>query len=56
MKENKTTMDAQARTAYEPVSVRVVKVTPQGVLCQSSPESQVLGLSIGAYTQYDGTI
>ena len=30
-------MNAQARTTYEPVSVRVVKVTPQGVLCASSP-------------------
>ena len=52
MKENKTTMNAQARTEYEPVSVRVVKVTPQGVLCQSSPESQVLGLSMEDYTMY----
>ena len=28
-------IDAQVRKEYEPVSVRVLKVTPQGVLCQS---------------------
>ena len=48
MKENKTTMNAQARTEYEPVSVRVVKVTPQGVLCQSSLEDGLM-MSIGLY-------
>ena len=25
----------QARQAYEPVQVKVTKVTPQGILCQS---------------------
>lgn len=27
--------EAQARAAYEPVQVKVTKVTPQGILCQS---------------------
>ena len=35
MKEIKTTMNTRVRAEYEPVSVRVLKVTPQGVLCQS---------------------
>ena len=45
-------IDAQVRQEYEPVSVKVMKVTPQGVLCQSSPESQVLGLSMDDYTMH----
>ena len=28
-------IDAQVRKEYEPVKVKVMKVTPQGVLCQS---------------------
>ena len=34
MKEVKNN-DTQVRQEYEPVSVKVMKVTPQGVLCQS---------------------
>ena len=50
MKENKTTMNAQARTEYEPVSVRVVKVTPQGVLCQSAMiDAYEMGIDQTAY-------
>ena len=50
MKENKTTMNAQARTEYEPVSVRVVKVTPQGVLCASGSLDPEAGLQM--YNQF----
>lgn len=42
MKEVKNN-DTQIREEYEPVSVRVLKVTPQGVLCQSSVEREVTG-------------
>ena len=34
MREVKNIND-QARQAYEPVQVKVTKVTPQGILCQS---------------------
>ena len=34
MKEAKNIND-QARQVYEPVQVKVTKVTPQGILCQS---------------------
>ena len=52
MKENKTTMNAQARTAYEPVSVRVVKVTPQGVLCASGPLEEEYQAGLQMYNQF----
>lgn len=35
MTKNKTTMNTEVRQAYEPVKVKVMKVSPQGVLCQS---------------------
>ena len=34
MKENKN-INNQARQAYEPVQIKVTKVTLQGILCQS---------------------
>lgn len=36
-------IDIQVRQAYEPISVKVMKITPQGVLCSSSPEYSALG-------------
>ena len=44
--------DAQVRQEYEPVSVRVLKVTPQGVLCQSS-QSLEEGLMVAPYNEYN---
>ena len=46
MKEVKNN-DTQVRQEYEPVSVRVLKVTPQGVLCQSGGGQD--GLTIAKY-------
>ena len=43
-------IDAQVRQEYEPVSVRVVKVTPQGVLCQSGGVQVTGGLT--EYTRF----
>ena len=37
-------IDIQVRQAYEPISVKVMKITPQGVLCSSSPEDSVMGM------------
>ena len=44
MKENKNIND-QARQAYEPVQVKVTKVTPQGILCQSGGVQVTGGLT-----------
>lgn len=35
MTDNKTTMNTEVRQAYESVKVKVMKVTPQRVLCGS---------------------
>lgn len=43
MTENKTTMNTEARQAYEPVQVKVTKVTTQGILCQSGGEDPFTG-------------
>ena len=43
-------IDIQVRQEYEPVSVRVVKVTPQGVLCQSAMiDAYEMGIDQTAY-------
>ena len=52
MKEGKN--NNQARQAYEPVQVKVTKVTPQGVLCQS-PTFEEIG-PIETMDRYDGTL
>ena len=49
MKENKTTMNTEVRQAYEPVKVKVMKVTPQGVLCASG------GGIFGTPQKYNGS-
>ena len=41
--------DTQVRAEYEPVNVRVMKVTPQGVLCQSGLEDGLM-MSISSYS------
>lgn len=47
MKEIKTN-ESQAREKYEPMEIEVVKVTPQGILCQSSgTEDSLEGATTG---------
>ena len=36
-------MNTEARQAYEPVQVKVTKVTTQGILCQSGGEDPFTG-------------
>ena len=48
MKENKN-INNQARQAYEPVQVKVTKVTPQGILCQSGGGDEGTIVSISSY-------
>ena len=45
-------IDAQVRQEYEPVSVRVVKVTPQGVLCQSGGVEREVTGGLTEYTRF----
>ena len=53
---NKTDRENQSvpgsRAKYEPVSVKVTEVAPQGVLCASAASESAggLGLSISAYS------
>ena len=52
MKENKNIND-KARQAYEPVQVKVTKVTPQGILCQSGGgESREVTGGLTEYTRF----
>lgn len=43
MKETKTS-DFPARQEYEPLEIKVMTVTPQGVLCQSGAPAAAKGL------------
>ena len=51
MKEVKNN-DTQFRQEYEPVNVRVMKVTPQGVLCQSGGVEREVTGGLTEYTRF----
>ena len=52
MTENKTTVNTAVRQTYEPVSVKVMKVTPQGVLCQSGGVEREVTGGLTEYTRF----
>lgn len=52
MKKNKTTMSVPVRQGYEPVEVKVQKVTPYGILCQSGGGAKTLSADLESYNNF----